>query len=257
VPAERIAVLGVRACDLAALALLDQHFMQPPHADPRYSTRRAGLLLIAVNCSHPAATCFCASTGDGPHASRGFDVALTELDDGFVAHAGSAEGALLLGKLSTTPATEAQRDAERTQAERSAHAQQRALPGRNLRDTLLANLNHPRWDEVAQRCLSCTNCTQVCPTCFCNTQQEDPDISGTHSALVRQWDSCFTSGHAWLAGHQVRPDTRTRYRQWLVHKLGTWHDQYGRSGCVGCGRCVTWCPVGIDITEEAQALCKP
>ncbi|RPI44027.1 MAG: sulfite reductase subunit A, partial [Betaproteobacteria bacterium] len=138
-----------------------------------------------------------------------------------------------------------------------ARVQSRALPGRNLRDALVSVPEHPRWAAVAERCLSCANCTQVCPTCFCHAHEEQPDIGGERSDHVRVWDSCFTSGHAWLSGHQVRPDTRTRYRQWLTHKLGTWHDQYGRSGCVGCGRCISWCPVGIDITEEAQALCKP
>jgi ferredoxin len=254
-PSERIAVIGMRACDLAALALLDQHFLYGQHADPAYGARRAGLLLIAVNCSHPASTCFCASTGDGPHAREGFDIALTELDDGFVAHAGSAAGGALLDELTLVPATEAQRQAEAAQEVHSARTQSRALPGRNLRDALLTRRDHPRWAEVAERCLACANCTQVCPSCFCHTQQEQPDIGGGHSEHVRVWDSCFTAGHAWLAGYQVRPDTRTRYRQWLTHKLGTWHDQYGRSGCVGCGRCITWCPVGIDLTEEAHALC--
>ncbi|MGA7799412.1 MAG: 4Fe-4S dicluster domain-containing protein, partial [Gammaproteobacteria bacterium] len=134
-------------------------------------------------------------------------------------------------------------------------AQTRALPGRNLRAALFANLDHPRWDDVAARCLACGNCTLVCPTCFCHREADQPALDGTASTHVREWDSCFSAGHSALHGFNVRPETRQRYRQWLTHKLGSWHDQFGRSGCVGCGRCITWCPVGIDITEEATALC--
>jgi ferredoxin len=130
------------------------------------------------------------------------------------------------------------------------------LPSRNLRDDLFANLSHPRWEEVAGRCLSCGNCTAVCPTCFCHSAADETALDGHHSLHVRQWDSCFTQGHSYIHGMTIRADTRTRYRQWLTHKLGSWHDQYGRSGCVGCGRCIAWCPVGIDITEEAAVVCR-
>jgi ferredoxin len=137
----------------------------------------------------------------------------------------------------------------------AAQRQSRRILSRNLRDPLFANLEHPRWDEVAERCLSCGNCVAVCPTCFCHAEREQPALDGQTSEHVRQWDTCYSVGHSYLHGFLVRPDTRTRYRQWLTHKLGGWHDQYGRSGCVGCGRCITWCPVGIDITEEAAAVC--
>jgi ferredoxin len=133
--------------------------------------------------------------------------------------------------------------------------QQRRLPEGSLRDRLVASAQHPRWAQVAERCLSCGNCTSVCPTCFCFSEQAQPALDGRESLQVRQWDSCFTQGHSYIHGFTVRPDTASRYRQWMVHKLGTWHDQYGRSGCVGCGRCTTWCPAGIDFTAEACAIC--
>jgi ferredoxin len=250
-----IAVIGARACDLAALRIQDKIFLRGAYPDPYYATRREGLFIVAVNCSHPAATCFCASTGDGPSATHSYDIALDELDDGYVAAAGSANGKAILDRLALAPARAKQQRIAKKQAERAAQAQIRALPGRNLRDALFAALEHPRWDEVAQRCLSCGNCTSVCPTCFCHAESEQPRLDGTDSDHVREWDSCFTQGHSHIHGLTIRADTRTRYRQWLTHKLGSWHDQFDSSGCVGCGRCITWCPVGIDITEEANAIC--
>jgi ferredoxin len=252
--AGKTAIIGVRACDLAALALQDAHFLKPPYADPGYAMRRQGLFLVAVQCAEPAATCFCASTGDGPTPQHGFDISLVELDDGFLIAAGSEAGQEVLRALPLQPATAAQAQQASAQAAAAAQRQGRSLPSRDLRPLLMGNLEHPRWDEVAARCLSCANCTAVCPTCFCHAEFDEPDAGKDESLHVRQWDSCFNAGHAYLHGYNVRPDTRSRYRQWLVHKLATWHDQYGRSGCVGCGRCISWCPAAIDLTAEVAAL---
>lgn len=250
-----LAIIGARACDLAALKLQDAHFIEGPHPDPGYSSRREGLFLVAVNCTHPAATCFCVSTGDGPRATSGYDLVLSELDEHFLVESGSDKGESILAMLTTTRATQQSIDTAEQEIAAAAGKQTRTLPSRNLRDSLFANLDHARWDDVAQRCLSCGNCTSVCPTCFCYSENEQPSLDGQTSQHVREWDSCFTHGHSYIHGYLVRADTKTRYRQWLTHKLGSWHDQYGRSGCVGCGRCITWCPVGIDITAEATAIC--
>ncbi|RMD80154.1 MAG: sulfite reductase subunit A [Gammaproteobacteria bacterium] len=246
------AVLGVRGCDLAALALLDAHFLRPEAPDPGYAARRRGLFLVAVHCTHPAEVCFCASTGDGPAAGEGCDLALGELPEGFLVEAASPAGEALARELDLEPA-----DGERVAWLRGAVAaaargQQRRLP-RELAGRLLARAEHPRWDEVAERCLACAGCTAVCPTCFCASHHERPGLEG-ESVRWRRWSSCFTEGHSYLHGIVLRAEARDRYRQWLTHKLDAWHRQYGRSGCVGCGRCITWCPAGIDLTEEAGAL---
>ena len=252
---EAMAIIGVRPCDLSALYLHDQHFLQQSCQDDYYLARRQRLLLIAVNCTHPAATCFCASTGDGPGARFGYDIALTELDEGFVVEVHSEPGKQQIAALALPLASEQQRQQAEQALNKAARAQQRRLPSRNLNQALFANLQHPRWAEVAERCLSCGNCTAVCPSCFCHKQTETPQISGEASSHYREWDSCFTQGHSYIHGITLRAETAMRYRQWLTHKLGSWHDQYGRSGCVGCGRCISWCPVGIDLTEEAAVIC--
>lgn len=248
------AVLGVRACDLAAMAIHSQHFLQEPYRDPHYQARRDSLFLIAVHCTHPADTCFCASTGDGPRAQTGFDLALAEISEGFLLTAGTPSGGRILAALNLPPASaeqQARADAEIAEAGQN---QRRALPSGNLQERLYARLEHPHWDVVGRRCLSCGNCTAVCPTCFCHAELDDPVLDGSSSVHLRQWDSCFTAVHSYMGHFLVREETRLRYRQWLTHKLASWHEQYGRSGCVGCGRCVTWCPVGIDLTAEVQQL---
>jgi ferredoxin len=253
-PARPTAVIGVRGCDLAALALQDAHFLLGHAPDAHYAARRERLFLVAVDCSHPADTCFCASTGDGPAAEHGHDIALAELDDGFVARAGSPRGAEVLDALGLAPVAAPKLQEAAAQRQRAVDMQMRRLPGRNLRDALFERLDHPQWDDVAHRCLSCGNCTAVCPTCFCFREGDDAALEGGESTHRREWDSCFTAPHGYIHGLQVRPDVRTRYRQWLTHKLAGWHDQYGRSGCTGCGRCIAWCPVGIDLTAEVAAL---
>ncbi len=252
---EPLAIIGVRACDLAALYIQDKHFLHQEKKDFYYQARRENLFLVAVNCTHPAATCFCASTDDGPRVNYGYDIVLSELDEGFLVHGRSTKGLEFLNKLSTTSATEEQINKANFELNKAAQSQVRRLPSQNLKTALFAQLEHPQWEDIAKRCLSCGNCTSVCPTCFCHGEDELPALDGKTSEYFRQWDSCFTQGHSYIHGITIRATTAQRYRQWLTHKLGSWHDQYGRSGCVGCGRCITWCPVGIDITEEVQAIC--
>lgn len=251
---RKTAVLGVRACDLAGMRLQDQHFLEGEFADPWYAARREGLFLISVNCAKPADTCFCASTGDGPSVTHSFDLNLTELDDGFLVETGSGDGERLVDQLYLREVTDPQLAVQQQQYKEAVAAQKRALPIIPLKDLLQANHDHSRWDDIAERCLACGNCTQVCPSCFCHSEGDLASLDGQSSEHAREWDSCFTSGHGYLAGFQVRPDIKSRYRQWMTHKLDHWHEQYGRSGCTGCGRCTTWCPAEIDFVKEARII---
>jgi len=257
-PVPRYAFLGVRSCELAAIAVQDRVFIQGPAVDTVYARRRDEVLLIAVNCGDPAGTCFCVSMGTGPRATGGFDLALTEVldDDGhrFVVEVGTDAGRAALHAAVHRPATDDDQAAARDVTDRAAQRMGRVMDTTAIKELLYGNLEHPRWDDVASRCLACGNCTMACPTCFCTSVTDVTDLSGDHVERHRAWDSCFTLDFTWTAGAPVRATTVARYRQWMTHKLATWIDQFGTSGCVGCGRCITWCPVGIDITEEVAAI---
>jgi len=250
----KFAFVGVRACELAAMRVQDRVFLAGPYVDPIYQKRRTQALIIAVNCGQAASTCFCTSMGTGPQCTSGYDVALTELDEGFVADVASAEGAAIIQALDSRMASIEQLRAAQAASQEAKKQISRHLDTTDIRDLLLSNLQHPRWDDVAERCLSCTNCTMVCPTCFCSSVSEVAELSGEHVERQRHWDSCFNVDFSYMNGGNVRDNVRSRYRQWLTHKLATWIDQFGTSGCVGCGRCITWCPVGIDLTEEVAAI---
>lgn len=252
--ARPLAFIGARACDLAGMAIQDKILMEDCYIDPFYKERREKFFVIAVNCNRCSENCFCVSTGDGPKATKFFDISLSEVDSGFILEIGTQKGNGIVTQLNLPKAEQKQINKVEMNINNVVKQQTKKLPSVNLRDLLFANLDHPRWDNVAGRCLSCTNCTQVCPTCFCQCATENPNLKGTQSIHSKVWDSCFTDGHSYIHGSLIRDDTRKRYRQWLTHKIGSWYDQFGMSGCVGCGRCITWCPVGIDITMETNAI---
>jgi ferredoxin len=263
------AFIGVRSCDLAAIGVQDRVFIGNGYVDSDYEARRRNAFVVAVNCGKAGNTCFCVSMETGPRATSGFDLALTELLDAgvppidellggaghrFLVEVGSERGAEVLAEIDSSPAELPDETMAAAISETCAAQMGRELDTDGIKELLYRNIEHPRWDEVSERCLTCGNCTLVCPTCFCSTVEDHTDLAGHEAERVRLLDSCFTMDHSYLHGGSVRSSARSRYRQWMTHKLATWIDQFGTSGCVGCGRCITWCPVAIDITEEAAAI---
>ncbi len=251
------AFLGVRACEIAAISVLDRVFLRDKFRDPVYASRREPAFLVAVQCAQAAPTCFCASMGTGPEVRGGADLALTEIVNGaehwFLAEAASVRGQDLLDELDDQPASD--EDVRQAQASVAPAARQvRRMDTNGLCDLLYESHEDPRWDQIAERCLTCANCTMVCPTCFCTSVEDTSNVTGDRAGRWRRWDSCFTMDFSYIHGGSVRTSAKARYRQWLTHKLASWIGQFGSSGCVGCGRCIAWCPVGIDLTEEVQAI---
>jgi ferredoxin len=256
-PTAPLAVIGARPCEAAALAILDRVLGAGAVPDPRYRERRDGMFVVIAECGTPSGTCFCTSMDTGPAATSGYDLALTELLDAqghrFLVRIGSERGAAIMSAVPVAAVTSDDED-RRAQVLAGAEASMgRHLDTDDLPGLLARNLEHPRWDDVAERCLACGNCTLVCPTCFCSDVRDVTDVAG-EVVRTRKWASCFDLDHSFVHGGPVRASTRSRYRQWLTHKLSTWWDQFDTSGCVGCGRCIAWCPVGIDLTEEAAAI---
>lgn len=253
-PPPSYAFIGARACELAAIAVQDRVFIDGPAQDPDYRARREQVFILAVDCTEPGGTCFCTSMKTGPKCTTGFDLAMTELDDAFLVEVGSQAGAHVLAGTDWRPAGAFELSRARRALAEAEGRMGRRLDVRDLPDLLYENLEHARWDDVGRRCLACANCTMVCPTCFCADVGEASSLAGEHTARVRVWDSCFNHDFSYVFGGHLRPNARARYRQWLTHKLASWVDQFGVSGCVGCGRCITWCPVGIDLTQEVAAI---
>ncbi len=259
-PSERrkLAFLGVRSCELHAITIQDKVFLSQSYEDPHYKKIRENIFIVAVHCGKAAPTCFCSSVNTGPRAESGFDLALTEVLDGqehyFTVEVGSNPGLEILNTLPQRTANEKEEEQAKQVVEATRRSINKRLDTDGLKEFLYQNTKHPQWDNVAQRCLTCANCTMVCPTCFCTTVEDTTDLTGGTAERWRKWDSCFSVDFSYVHGGSVRATPKSRYRQWLTHKLASWVDQFGTIGCVGCGRCITWCPVGIDLTEEVRAM---
>lgn len=255
---QKMAFIGVRSCDLHAIDVQDRVFIQPAIANPSYQVRRQGAFIVAVNCGQAGGTCFCTSMNTGPRASKGYDLALTEIIEGerhyFLVQVGTERGLEMIEKVPTRSAGATELEKAKAVVARAAGQMGRQMDTTGIKDLLYRNYRNPRWENVASRCLTCANCTMVCPTCFCSTVEDVTNLKGDHAERWQRWDSCFTMDLSYIHGGSVRTSTKARYRQWMTHKLATWIDQFGTSGCVGCGRCITWCPVAIDITEEVRAI---
>jgi len=252
------AFFGVRPCDLNAIKIQDKIFLEGPYIDPVYERKRAGNFIVTVNCGQAGGTCFCASMGTGPKAETGFDLALTEVINDkrhyFIVEVGTELGGEVLKSVKCIKATDENSATVTEICEKTVKQMGRSIDTSNLKNILYQNSEHPQWERTALRCLTCANCTMVCPTCFCTTVEDVTDLGGKQADRIRKWDSCFTLDFSYIHGGSVRASAKARYRQWLTHKLASWVDQFGTFGCVGCGRCITWCPVGIDITEEVRAI---
>jgi ferredoxin len=252
------AIIGLRACDMHAVDILDRVFIRGAFTDSRYKTRRDSVFTVAVNCTAAGRNCFCASMNSGPEVESGYDLLITELvqDEGctYLVQSGTDAGAAVLKQIGGTSASASLTKESKKRIDACKTAMKKAVPVKDVRNRLRDNLTHDMWNAIADRCMSCGNCTMVCPTCFCTTVENHTDLTGSSNEAVRVWDSCFTMKHSWVHGGSVHQGTASRYRQWLTHKLSSWHDQFDTSGCTGCGRCITWCPVGIDFTEELSRL---
>lgn len=255
---QPFAFLGVRGCELSAIRIQDRVFTGGPSKDTRYGVRRGRSFVVGVNCTVSSSTCFCTSMGTGPRIDSDLDIAITEVVDAeshfFLAEPGSDVGKEILAEIGALPASTSDVNAATKAVSATENSIERKLRGADLRVELTAAREGNIWTQIAERCLACGNCTMVCPTCFCSDYKDVAELDDSKAEKTRRWDTCFSSEYSFIAGGSARSSTAAKYRQWMTHKLATWHDQFGTQGCVGCGRCTVWCPAGIDFAAEAAKV---
>lgn len=254
---ETFAFFGMRACDINALKIFKKVFSGLDNPD---AFVRRDFFVIGLNCLYPSENCFCSSLSTGPEIKDDCGMVITELK-GHLLIESREEREDFLDGIDWGVATDEDLKEKESVIERCRRMIKKYVNTKDLPLRIYRNSEHSRWSHVSERCLACGNCTQVCPTCFCNSTFDSLNISslkrtseGISGKRIRVWDSCFSMNFARVHGGNFRPSRRARYRHWLSHKFGYWIDQFGMVGCVGCGRCITWCPVGIDITVELEAL---
>ena len=252
---RKYAFFGIRPCDLRGVQVMDRTMLVPGFEDPVYSTLRDDSIFIVANCTKAGANCFCASMGTGPAAESGYDVAITELPEKLLFEIPRGERGLFRGIELKAATEEELREGEEMVRSAREHMGRR-ISEKDPARKMYAALDSPVWGKAADRCLACGNCTMVCPTCFCNTMIDRTDLKDGTVSRVRVWDSCLSKDFVYSAGGNPRQARTARYRQFVMHKFAYWPDEFGTYGCVGCGRCITWCPVGIDITDTLNAVLK-
>jgi ferredoxin len=252
---KKYAFVGIRPCDLKGVEVMDRTMMAPGFEDPVYSSFRKDSVFVVVNCTRSGSNCFCTTMGTGPEAESGYDVAITELPDKLILDVPEKSIGLLRG-VDATPASEDDVREGREAVARARDQMNRRFERENLSAKMGEGMDSSVWGQAAERCLACGNCSLVCPTCFCNSLQDREDLAEGTVSRVRVWDSCLSKEFTYSAGGNPRQQKLARYRQFVMHKFAYWPEQFGPYGCVGCGRCVTWCPVGIDITATVSGVLK-
>lgn len=250
-------LLGVRPCDARALRLLDKVFGAPVQ-DPYFRQRRAESLVVGMACTTPNPSCFCVAMGGGPCSAEGSDLLLIDLGSEYLVRAGSQKGATLLENEVFESASDSALDRGKGLEKKAEDAMKRSLPAPQMTgvglEKLLEDLfDSPVWENISESCLGCGICTYLCPTCHCFDILDEAEQ--TIGERIRIWDSCqFSLFTQQASGVNPRPSGKERFRQRIMHKLCYLPKNGNIVGCVGCGRCVTECPVNLDIRETITRL---
>ncbi len=255
--AQEAVLFGVRPCDARSFILLDKVFDQEKYKDSYYIDKREKTTIISLACIHPPySTCFCTSVGGHPMSEEGSDVLLTDMGDNYLAEFITPKGEKLLEKIGDLPAADDSADEKKKELSESAEKEIKShIPGKEIKPWLDNNFEHPFWDTIHQSCLACGTCTYLCPTCHCFDISDE--VKGSDGKRIRTWDSCMY----WLftqetSGHNPRTSQKQRWRQRLMHKFKYFVDNFDEIACVGCGRCVRYCPVNIDIRKIVTDISK-
>jgi sulfhydrogenase subunit beta (sulfur reductase) len=247
-PEEKRVIFGLRPCDARAIWLMDKVFLEDP-VDVYYEEKRKNTVVISLACSDPEDTCFCSSVGGSPAGSEGSDILVFDLGEELVFDPVTARGEDFLGQFSKVTRDAAKKEiAEKDRIAEEGSSQMEKLSLDGIAEKLAASYDSEMWDAPSQKCLGCGTCTFFCPTCHC-FDVTDETFKG-EGRRVRTWDSCMYSLFTLHAsGHNPRPSQKERTRQRFMHKFSYSKENHGELFCVGCGRCITHCPVNLDLRE--------
>jgi len=254
IESKKIALVGIKSCDLASIKVMDRILSN----DDSYNARRKEALTIVEECINPGDTCFCGSLGTGPYVSEDFDLAYARIDDDHVLFKyGSRVGLNLVKRLGLKPASE---ELVNTYSSLMSEAKEKTSPLKfglsDIENSMLKSMSDvDLWKKLSEKCVGCANCNLVCPTCFCTEFLDDLKLDNSASR-VRFWVGCLSYVYGLVAGTHFRPELYMRYRHFVLHKFLFYRKQIGLVGCVGCGRCITWCPVGIDLRKTVSEVVR-
>jgi len=258
-------IIGARACDLAALKVLDKVFLEGEVSDPFYQKRRQNTFIITTECVAPAKYCFCNLLGGLPYAEQEFDVNLAPISSGFLISAGSEKGQDLLDRNKSILGTTSEKQQEERKRSREAAIEQ--LHNQNKYFEKPTNSPKKDKDQIfaevlkdASMCVECGACSYICPTCHCFLLFDHRgEANSTSFIREKSWDSCILANFAKMAGVDgmkptPRPELRDRFENRVRHKFEWMIENLNVVGCVGCGRCEAACMGGSDIRKVVREL---
>lgn len=246
-------IFGARPCDARGFVIYDRVFIDTDTPDPYYKKRRENTLVVTLSCTAPFPGCFCVGVGGSPAGKEGTDAMLTEIAGGYIVEPVTEKGKAILNKPMVEDGSTRLKDAQ--QAQQKAHeAVKNPFAGGmpNISPELFDA--DPFWEQALSKCVSCGACTYLCPTCYCfNITDEQVYGKGER---IRSWDACMFFHFTLEAStHNPRPTKFQRFKNRVGHKFVYYPEKYeGAIACCGCGRCIRYCPVSVDISEIVNDL---
>ena len=248
-------ILGARPCDIQAVSLIDQVFSGKEYTDVYYVNKRKATTIIGMACDHPLSTCFCSSMKGGPFHREGSDLFLIDLGEAFLVELLTEKGKTFQKNKFLKEALAKDINSAKEVEEKATPKTDGSLPVAGIEKRLDQMLESPFWERVQEKCIGCRICTYLCPTCHCFDIVDEALTN--KGQRVRNWDSCLSSLYSQeTSGHNPRPTNRERTRQRIMHKFNYFPKNFDQIACVGCGRCIIYCPVNFDIRQTIKEIQK-